>query len=112
MGGQPCPRIACALCSGSVTLETDLCADENGELVHEDCYVNHLLGARTNQTSAQHFLDMLAAQPPVLSCPTCGQALLQLDATFLSQTGKSWMIPLPVCMNCHRGNGGAGYADA
>jgi len=23
-----------------------------------------------------------------LSCPTCGQALLQLDATFLSQTGK------------------------
>jgi len=87
MGGQPCPRIAAHL-QRSVTLETDLCADENGELVHEDCYVNPLLGARTNQTSAQHFLDMLAAQPPVFELPYVGQALLQLDATFLSQTGK------------------------
>jgi hypothetical protein len=112
MGGQPFPRIACALCSESVNLETDFCADENGEFVHEHCYVNHLLGARTNQTSSQHLLDMLAAQPPVLNCPRCGEPLLQMDATFLSQNGKTWMIPLPVCMSCNHADGGAVYADA
>jgi predicted nucleic acid-binding Zn ribbon protein len=42
MGGQPVPGISCILCSKPVDLQTDLCSDEHGKAVHEDCYVQHI----------------------------------------------------------------------
>jgi hypothetical protein len=36
------PQISCALCSRTVDLQADLCADENGKAVHEDCYFKHV----------------------------------------------------------------------
>jgi hypothetical protein len=44
MGNRPFPEISCALCSKPVDLQSDLCADENGSAVHEDCYVNRIIG--------------------------------------------------------------------
>jgi hypothetical protein len=37
-------EISCVLCSKPVKLHVDLCADENGKAVHEDCYVKHVSG--------------------------------------------------------------------
>ena len=43
------PEIPCALCSKPLDLQTDLCADENGKSVHEDCYVRRLISSHNNQ---------------------------------------------------------------
>jgi hypothetical protein len=92
---------SCVLCREAVDLRTDLNADENGQPVHEDCYVNRLGALRPNQTSAEQLLDMLSAQSIALRCLKCGLPLLHADVTFLSQSGKSWVIPLPVCAKCN-----------
>lgn len=42
MGGHPFPEISCRLCSKPVDLKVDLFADENGQAVHEDCYVKRI----------------------------------------------------------------------
>lgn len=42
MGSRPSPKIRCALCSNPVDLGIDLCADENGKAVHEECYVQRI----------------------------------------------------------------------
>lgn len=42
MGGHPFSEIPCAICARSVDLIVDLYADENGKIVHEDCYVTHI----------------------------------------------------------------------
>ena len=44
MGNRPFPETSCALCSKPVDLQSDLSADENGSAVHEDCYVNRIIG--------------------------------------------------------------------
>ncbi|MGA8439678.1 MAG: hypothetical protein WB762_12195 [Candidatus Sulfotelmatobacter sp.] len=90
----------CILCCKAVDLRTDLNADENGKSVHEDCYVNRLSGVRSNKTSAEQLLDMLSAQSTARRCLKCGLLLLHADVTFLSQSGKSWVIRLPICVKC------------
>jgi hypothetical protein len=35
------PEMSCVLCRESVDLRTDLCTDENGKAIHEDCYLKH-----------------------------------------------------------------------
>jgi hypothetical protein len=50
MGNRPFPEISCALCGELVDLQNDLCADENGSAVHEDCYVNRIIGTATFRT--------------------------------------------------------------
>jgi hypothetical protein len=52
MGSRPFPEIPCALCSKPLELQTDLCADENGTAVHEDCYVSRLISSHTNQKAS------------------------------------------------------------
>jgi hypothetical protein len=42
MGGHLFPEIPCTICSKPVDLTLDLCADEHGKSVHEDCYVKHV----------------------------------------------------------------------
>jgi hypothetical protein len=36
-------KIVCATCGKPATLETDMVADENGKLVHEDCYLKRVI---------------------------------------------------------------------
>jgi hypothetical protein len=47
MGGHHFPEIPCALCSKTLDLQTDLCADENGKAVHEECYVKRITTPQT-----------------------------------------------------------------
>ena len=37
MASRPFPEIPCIVCSKPVNLGIDLCADENGKAVHEEC---------------------------------------------------------------------------
>jgi len=48
MGSRPSPEIRCALCSKPVDLGIDLCADENGKAVHEECYVQRITSSSSN----------------------------------------------------------------
>jgi hypothetical protein len=45
MGGHPFPVLHCAICAEAVDLTVDLSADENGQAVHEDCYVKRITGS-------------------------------------------------------------------
>ncbi|MCU1300648.1 MAG: hypothetical protein JWQ87_932 [Candidatus Sulfotelmatobacter sp.] len=42
MGGPTFPEIPCTICAKPVDLSVELCADEHGKAIHEDCYVEHL----------------------------------------------------------------------
>jgi hypothetical protein len=108
MGSRPSPQIQCILCSKSVDLQVDLSADENGKAVHENCYVNRLIGTRANQTVAEHLFDTLAIEPLLHRCPKCRSFMLHVDTTFVGQYGKLWKIALPICMN---GNDVAGRSE-
>ena len=46
MGGHPFPEIPCIICAKAIDLSVDLCADENGKAVHDNCYVNHIAERR------------------------------------------------------------------
>jgi hypothetical protein len=39
---SPFPEVPCVLCHGPVDLQNDLCADENGQAVHAECYFSHI----------------------------------------------------------------------
>jgi hypothetical protein len=43
MGGHTFPQIPCTVCGKPVDLTVDVHADEKGQAVHEDCYVNRML---------------------------------------------------------------------
>jgi hypothetical protein len=58
------PELRCAICSDPIDLTIDLCADENGEPIHEGCYVNRLIAACSIQASADRLIDTLPAHPP------------------------------------------------
>jgi hypothetical protein len=47
MGGQFFSEVPCILCCKPLDLQADLCADEHGKAVHEDCYFRQI-------TTAQH----------------------------------------------------------
>jgi hypothetical protein len=42
MGSRPSPEVPCVLCSKPVNLQYDLVADENGDAIHEECYVRRI----------------------------------------------------------------------
>jgi hypothetical protein len=42
MGGHPSLEILRILCSKPVNLQSDLCAEENGKAIHEDCCVKRI----------------------------------------------------------------------
>lgn len=42
MGSRHFPEISCTVCNKPLDLRVDLCADENGRAVHEDCYVKRI----------------------------------------------------------------------
>jgi hypothetical protein len=117
MGSQPSPEIPCVLCSKPVDLRTDLCADENGKAIHEDCCVTHVTSnrgdpkLRENEEGFQmsdslpsqafiEFVSSVSAQWAASSCPACGTELRYRDCTFFYE-GQTWEIPLPICVECH-----------
>jgi len=50
------PAISCSVCSKPVDVRFDLCTDEDGQAVHEECYVSRLLAEHANQTVAEKLL--------------------------------------------------------
>lgn len=42
MESHSVPIKLCILCNEAVDLRVDLCADENGKSIHEDCYVKRI----------------------------------------------------------------------
>jgi hypothetical protein len=48
MGGHPLPELPCTICAKPVDLTVELCADEYGKAVHEDCYVKDVTSSRNN----------------------------------------------------------------
>ncbi|MGA9393645.1 MAG: hypothetical protein WBV69_24650 [Candidatus Sulfotelmatobacter sp.] len=108
MGGHPFQQMPCTICSKPVDLTVDLFADEKGEAVHEDCYVNNLIGAR-NRAAVEQLLDTFSGKPRSTHCPKCGLLLSHVETTFSSQPGKVWTILLPVCKHC---NGQESFAAA
>jgi hypothetical protein len=48
MGGHPFREIPCTICAEPVDLTVELCADEHGKAVHEDCYVKHVRSSPKN----------------------------------------------------------------
>jgi hypothetical protein len=112
MGGHPFPEISCNICSNPVDLTVDLSADERGSCVHENCYVNRLIAAR-NRAAVENLFDALSVEAGTRYCSGCGSLLSHMSTTFLSQTGKVWEIPLPICEACNaRVSFPAAYVDA
>jgi hypothetical protein len=52
MSSHSFPEIPCILCSQPVDLQTDLCTNENGKAVHEDCYVKGIRSSSNNPAAA------------------------------------------------------------
>jgi hypothetical protein len=50
MGGHPFLEMSCTLCSKPIDLMVDLCADENGKAVHEDCYFKRITTPRSRRS--------------------------------------------------------------
>jgi hypothetical protein len=46
--------LTCALCHQPINLDRDRYADENGKIVHEDCYVKRLMSPRQDPPNPQH----------------------------------------------------------
>src|ERR1700731_145537 len=42
MVGHTFPQIPCVLCNKPVDLKADLCADEHGKAVHDECYAKRI----------------------------------------------------------------------
>jgi hypothetical protein len=45
------PAVLCILCPEAVNLRIDLCADENGQSIHEDCYVRRITNRFGNRVT-------------------------------------------------------------
>jgi hypothetical protein len=52
MGSRPFPEISCIVCNKPMDLRIDLCADENGRAVHEECYVQRIKSYDGNPAAA------------------------------------------------------------
>jgi hypothetical protein len=51
MGSRPFPEIPCKLCTKPVDLRIELCADETGASVHQDCYFKHVRSGKSESES-------------------------------------------------------------
>jgi len=60
MESRPFPLIPCAVCSKPIDLQTDLCADEIGKAIHEECYVSRLLAAPSTFPIADKLFDLVS----------------------------------------------------
>ena len=42
-------QISCRICGGPLSLMSDTASDENGQPVHSDCYVKHVLATKPDE---------------------------------------------------------------
>jgi hypothetical protein len=56
-------EMPCAICRKPLTLQIDLCADENGKAVHGDCYIKRIISARLAKARADSFCHSGFARP-------------------------------------------------
>jgi hypothetical protein len=54
MGSLDDPPYICLICNTPVNLEKDRCADEDGKIVHEKCYVNRLMTGQNDPPTPHH----------------------------------------------------------
>jgi hypothetical protein len=56
MGNTPRPEsiITCALCHQPINLDRDRYADEDGKIVHEECYVKRLMSSPQDPPNPHH----------------------------------------------------------
>jgi hypothetical protein len=47
-------NLACPLCNKPINLERDRYADENGKIMHENCYVQRLVSSRNDPPDPNH----------------------------------------------------------
>jgi len=52
---RPFSEIHCVVCRRPVDLNTDLCADENGKAVHEECYLKRITSALLARAWAESY---------------------------------------------------------
>jgi hypothetical protein len=51
---RPESNFTCSICGKPINLDRDRYADENGKLVHEDCYVQRLISSQQDPPNPQH----------------------------------------------------------
>jgi hypothetical protein len=51
---SPSPAHTCHICLKPVDLNLDRYTDENGQIVHEDCYLKQIRGANGSFSTDQH----------------------------------------------------------
>jgi hypothetical protein len=61
MGGYSFLAITCAICAKPLNLRADLCADENGKAVHEECYVKRITTPRSRPPVASMSVEVQIA---------------------------------------------------
>jgi len=62
MGGYSVSAIPCAICAKPLNLRADLCADENGKAVHEECYVQRITTPRSRHPVASMSIEVQIAR--------------------------------------------------
>ena len=75
------PLPICSLCDEPVQIETAK-TDENGDAVHEDCYVVKMRSKRSRPRHALRFPQHIAISPMTLTCPRCGAEAGQACCIF------------------------------
>jgi hypothetical protein len=68
---------------------------------------NHCQSIIVPSESVAELFAALSALPRLTRCRKCGTELLHLDATFFSDGGKVWTLPVPFCSTCCFGEGAA-----
>jgi hypothetical protein len=76
MVGHTFPEIHCKLCNKPVDLSADLCADEHGKAVHEECYAKRIR-KRSESVAVQ---SLVARWLPVLRDRGCFERLHPIRA--------------------------------
>jgi hypothetical protein len=64
MGEYSFPPITCAICAKALNLRADLCADENGEAIHEECYVKRITTPRSRPPVTPMSVEVQIARCP------------------------------------------------
>jgi hypothetical protein len=92
----------CTICGETVGLE--FCkSDEDGQVVHEKCYVAKVAADSRADSSGLHqavrALLLAASTAEAHPCPTCGETMTHIAVTFFFD-GSPWEVPVPFCPVC------------
>jgi hypothetical protein len=54
MVGRTPQEITCSICNKPIDLQRDKYADEDGKIVHENCYIQRLMSKRNDPPNPHH----------------------------------------------------------